>query len=115
MYLNILATTLPWTQSLSASATRRRNKGAKRGFHHRSRLSPRIPLTAHVSTDLVSKPIIRRADVPSGIVKWFNAENGYGFIKHGNSGRDVFIHVKEVQKLGFSSLVDGAHVEFDIF
>ena len=52
--------------------------------------------------------------MPSGIVKWFNAENGYGFIKHGNSGRDVFIHVKEVQKAGFSSLVDGAHVEFDI-
>ena len=49
--------------------------------------------------------------MPSGTVKWFNAEKGYGFIKHGNSGRDVFIHVKEVQKAGYSSLVEGAQVE----
>jgi CspA family cold shock protein len=52
--------------------------------------------------------------VPSGTVKWFNEERGYGFIKHDNSGRDVFIHVKEVQKAGYSSLVEGAQVEFDI-
>ena len=52
--------------------------------------------------------------MPSGTVKWFNAEKGYGFINHGNSGRDVFIHVKEVQKAGYSSLVEGVQVEFDI-
>ena len=52
--------------------------------------------------------------MPSGTVKWFNAEKGYGFIRQGNSGRDVFIHVKEVQKAGYSSLVEGAQVEFDI-
>ena len=55
-----------------------------------------------------------RAAVPSGPVKWFNEERGYGFIKHDNSGRNVFIHTKEVQKAGYSSLVDGAQVEFDI-
>jgi len=52
--------------------------------------------------------------VASGTVKWFNEERGYGFIKHDNSGRDIFIHVKEVQKAGYSSLVEGAQVEFDI-
>ena len=52
--------------------------------------------------------------MPSGTVKWFNEERGYGFIKHHDSGRDVFVHVKEVQKAGYSSLVDGAQVEFDI-
>jgi len=52
--------------------------------------------------------------VASGTVKWFNEERGYGFIKHDNSGRDIFIHVKEVQKAGYSSLVEGAKVEFDI-
>ena len=46
--------------------------------------------------------------MPSGTVKWFNEERGYGFIKHDNSGRDVFIHVKEVQKAGYSSLVEGS-------
>jgi CspA family cold shock protein len=49
-----------------------------------------------------------RAAVPSGTVKWFNEERGYGFIKPDNSGRNVFVHVKEVQKAGYSSLVDGA-------
>lgn len=51
--------------------------------------------------------------MPSGIVKWFNEDRGYGFIKP-NNGRDVFIHVKEVQKAGYSSLVEGTQVEFDI-
>ena len=52
--------------------------------------------------------------MPSGTVKWFNEARGYGFIKNDNSGRDVFVHVKEVQKAGYSSLVEGAPVEFDI-
>jgi CspA family cold shock protein len=55
-----------------------------------------------------------RAAVPSGTVKWFNEARGYGFIKPDNSGRNVFVHVKEIQKAGYSSLVDGAQVEFDI-
>jgi CspA family cold shock protein len=37
--------------------------------------------------------------VPSGPIKWFNEDRGYGFIKPDN-GRDVFIHVKEVQNAG---------------
>jgi cold shock protein len=52
--------------------------------------------------------------MPSGTVKWFNEARGYGFIKNDNSGRDVFVHVKEVQKAGYSSLAEGATVEFDI-
>jgi len=76
-----------------------------------SSLSCRVP-----QSPLLMRPFVysRRADVPSGTVKWFNAEKGYGFIKHDNSGRDVLIHIKEVQKAGYSSLVDGAQVEFDI-
>jgi CspA family cold shock protein len=54
----------------------------------------------------------RGVAVPSGIV--INQSRGYGFIKHDNSGRNVFVHVKEVQKAGYSSLVDGAQVEFDL-
>jgi CspA family cold shock protein len=48
-------------------------------------------------------------------VKWFNRAKGYGFITPDNSGRDVFIHVKEVQKAGYSSLTEGIQVEFDTF
>ena len=55
-----------------------------------SSLSCRVP-----QSPLLMRPFVysRRADVPSGTVKGFNAEKDYGFIKHDNSGRDVFIHI----------------------
>jgi CspA family cold shock protein len=46
-----------------------------------------------------------------GIVKWFNANKGYGFIKP-ESGNDVFVHVSAIQDEG--SLDEGQAVEFDI-
>jgi CspA family cold shock protein len=54
--------------------------------------------------------------MPSGTVKWFNATKGYGFIQPGGGGggKDVFIHISAVEKAGFSSLVEGAKVTFDI-
>jgi CspA family cold shock protein len=52
--------------------------------------------------------------VASGTVKWFNATKGYGFIQPDGGGRDVFVHISAVEKAGFSSLVDGAKVTYDI-
>lgn len=50
----------------------------------------------------------------SGTVKWFNATKGYGFIQPDGGGKDVFVHISAVEKAGFSSLVEGAKVTFDI-
>jgi CspA family cold shock protein len=52
--------------------------------------------------------------VPSGTVKWFNATKGYGFIQPDGATKDVFVHISAVEKAGFSSLVEGAKVTFDI-
>jgi cold shock protein len=52
--------------------------------------------------------------MPSGTVKWFNATKGYGFIQPDGGGKDVFVHISAVEKAGFSSLVEGAKVTFDI-
>jgi CspA family cold shock protein len=52
--------------------------------------------------------------VAIGIVKWFNATKGYGFIQPEGGGKDVFVHISAVEKAGFSSLVEGAKVTFDI-
>ncbi len=52
--------------------------------------------------------------MPSGTVKWFNAEKGYGFIAPEGGGSDVFVHIKAVQKAGFNGLVEGAKVDFDV-
>ena len=48
-----------------------------------------------------------------GIVKWFNAEKGYGFISTENEG-DVFAHYSAITGEGFKSLEEGQEVEFEI-
>ena len=52
--------------------------------------------------------------MPSGTVKWFNETRGFGFIAPDDGGSDVFVHIKAVQKAGFSGLVEGAKVDFDV-
>jgi len=54
--------------------------------------------------------------MPTGTVKWFNSQKGYGFIQPtgGGGGRDVFVHISAVERAGLSSLNEGQHVEFEI-
>ena len=48
-----------------------------------------------------------------GVVKWFNNEKGYGFIRR-DSGDDVFVHHSAIQSDGFRSLNEGDPVEFSV-
>jgi len=52
--------------------------------------------------------------MPSGVVKWFNEEKGYGFIKPDDGQTDVFVHVSALQKSGLAGLQDGQKVEFEL-
>ncbi|MFD2640391.1 MULTISPECIES: cold-shock protein CspD [Bacillaceae] len=49
----------------------------------------------------------------NGVVKWFNAEKGYGFIQV-EGGDDVFVHYSAIQQEGFKTLEEGQEVEFEI-
>jgi CspA family cold shock protein len=48
-----------------------------------------------------------------GMVKWFNAAKGYGFILR-QSGEDVFVHFSAIQAKGFKSLQEGQTVQFEL-
>lgn len=53
-------------------------------------------------------------NVPEGVVKWFNAEKGFGFIAQADGGADVFVHFTAIQADGYRSLDENQTVEFDI-
>ncbi|NUN50223.1 MAG: cold shock domain-containing protein [Candidatus Brocadiae bacterium] len=52
--------------------------------------------------------------MPTGVVKWFNDQKGYGFIAPDDGGKDVFVHHTAIQMDGFRTLTEGQKVEFEI-
>lgn len=61
----------------------------------------------------VPKATERRGIMPTGTVKFFNTEKGYGFVSRPD-GDDLFVHYSNVQGSGFRTLEAGQQVEFDI-
>ena len=51
--------------------------------------------------------------MPTGTVKFFNNEKGYGFISR-EQGDDVFVHYSNIQGDGYKTLEEGQQVEFDV-
>ena len=49
----------------------------------------------------------------TGVVKWFNASKGYGFIGR-QGGPDVFVHFSAIESDGYRTLKEGQEVEFSI-
>jgi len=50
----------------------------------------------------------------TGVVKFFNAERGYGFIKPDDGGRDVFVHITAVERAGLKDLIEGQRITFEV-
>ncbi len=48
-----------------------------------------------------------------GIVKFYNANRGYGFIQPADGGNDVFVHATALERAGITNLVEGQNVKFD--
>jgi CspA family cold shock protein len=57
--------------------------------------------------------VMKRDEVATGTVKWFNNEKGYGFIAR-EGGDDVFVHFSNIQASGYRTLEEGQRVEFDV-
>lgn len=52
--------------------------------------------------------------MPTGTVKWFNAEKGFGFITPDDGSQDLFAHYSAIESSGYRSLEEGQRVEFEV-
>ncbi len=50
----------------------------------------------------------------TGIVKWFNAQKGFGFIQPESGGADVFVHISAVERAGLFGLSEGQKVSYEL-
>ncbi len=50
----------------------------------------------------------------TGVVKWFNATKGFGFIQPDAGGPDVFVHISAVERAGMRSIAEGQKIGYEI-
>ena len=48
-----------------------------------------------------------------GIVKWFDATKGFGFIER-EGKKDIFVHFQDIDMDGYKTLEQGEKVEFRV-
>jgi cold shock protein len=56
----------------------------------------------------------RGSKVPTGTVKFFNTQKGFGFIQPEGGGGDVFVHISAVERAGMHTLNEGQRVSFEV-
>lgn len=50
----------------------------------------------------------------AGTVKWYNAENRYGFIEASDGSHVAFVHSHAIENAGLSELIEGQKVTYDL-
>ncbi|MGP7796295.1 cold-shock protein [Sphingomonas sp. CLY1604] len=50
----------------------------------------------------------------TGVVKFFNAQKGFGFVVRDDGGEDVFVHISAVEQAGLSALAEGQPLGFTL-
>jgi len=49
-----------------------------------------------------------------GVVKFFNAQKGFGFVVRDDGGEDVFVHISAVEMAGLTTLAEGQPLGFTL-
>ncbi len=52
--------------------------------------------------------------MPTGTVKWYNGQKGYGFIEPDDGSKDVFVHVSAVERAGMGDLREGQKISYEV-
>ena len=50
----------------------------------------------------------------TGLVKWFDAGKGFGFITPADGSKDVFVHFSAIEGNDYKTLDEGQQVEFNV-
>jgi cold shock protein len=50
----------------------------------------------------------------NGIVKFYNANKGFGFIAPTDGGKDAFVHATALEQSGIHGLAEGQKVTYDL-
>lgn len=51
--------------------------------------------------------------MPTGTVKWFRDDKGFGFITPDEGSQDLFVHYSAIEGQGYRSLAEGAKVSYE--
>ena len=52
--------------------------------------------------------------MPTGTVKFFNTDRGYGFITNEAGGPDAFVHITAVERAGLGTLREGQKLSYEL-
>jgi cold shock protein len=52
--------------------------------------------------------------MPTGTVKFFNDQKGYGFIAPEDGGADAFVHITAVERAGMHTLQQNQRVNYEL-
>ena len=52
--------------------------------------------------------------MPTGTVKWYNSEKGFGFIQPDDGSKDAFVHVSAIERAGMSGLNEGQKISYEL-
>lgn len=57
---------------------------------------------------------IREMTMPTGTVKFFNTDKGYGFIAPEDGSKDAFVHISAVQAAGIEAPKEGDKLSYEL-
>ena len=52
--------------------------------------------------------------MPTGTVKFYNSQKGFGFIAPDDGSKDVFVHATALEAAGMRGLVEGQKISFEV-
>ena len=50
----------------------------------------------------------------TGVIKWFNANKGFGFIEPSDKSKDIFLHITALERANIRNINEGQKVSYQI-